>query len=373
MNTMLPVLRRSAVEAAAQCLYRYDAIWNKGADDMSDPAMRGIAFHACANRYIRKLVEKQVPQDQEESHLAFLEGIADVERLPARLVPEVRDLFDRWAENFDLDVSQYVASEERTDRSEQTFTPDLVLARPNELEIIDFKTFWVPLTEVQAKADFQARWYIRNAHIQWPRFAVYRFTFSFVRLGKHVSVTFNETELDQLAREVDAVMARIHRAAQTGIWPATPGEMCSFCDLACPVVDQIPVLAKRFTPEQAPKVAAWLLAAERQTKAMKKALKAYCSSHGPVSVQGVEFDNRPIAERRYPVDKLMAVLEQRKIGGAFENASEDGLTISHSALAKLFKAHPMLVSDLAPFMQSKEKWRFSARQAGESGDEGDES
>lgn len=372
-TTSLPLLRRSAIEAAGHCLYRYKRIWVDGVDDMSDYALRGIAFHACAHRYILRLVEHQLGQDQEDAEAAFLEGIASVGRLPGRLVTEVRALFDRWAEHFELDLQWFLAAEERQERSDQAFTPDLVYGRPDCLEIIDFKTFWVALTEEQAKADFQAKWYLRNAMIEWPNFPQYRFTFAFVRLGTVISIPFRPEMLTTLSREVAAVQAQIERAEDAGDWPATPGPACGYCQLKCPVVDNPLNLPKRILQvEQAQQLGGWILAGEQMIRQAKKALKGYCSSHGPVNVKGVEWDNRARMERRYPIDQVLHILKQRSIFGAFDDAAEQGLTISHSALAPLFKKFPALEDDLASIVQEKQTWRFGAKKPGGVDEEMDE-
>ena len=371
-DALVPVLRRSAIEAASNCLYRYQQIWLKGVPDTSDPAMRGIAFHACAHRYILRLVAKGLSQDMEEAHAAFQEGIASVEQIPGRLVKEVRELFDNWSEHlFELDVDAYVTSEEHQGRSEQGFTPDLVLARGHTLEIVDFKTFWVGLTEAQAKADMQARWYTRNAHVQWPNFAEYRFTFSFVRFGTSMSVTFTHQELDEANREVMAVLGTIQRAAETETWPATPGPMCAFCELKCPAVDVEPLMPKRLTTaDQAQQIAAWTAAADKVVKTAKKALKAYCAANGPVVVNGLEWNNRPVLQRSYPIADVLAALNQAGAVGAFD--APDAPTLSHSALAKIFRAFPALQTLLAPLVREKTTFRFSSRAAGQDDETEDE-
>src|SRR4030095_12974586 len=208
-TTTLAILRRSAIEAAGNCLYPYKRIWVDGIDDMSGYAIRGIAFQACAHRYSLRLVERGLGQDQEEAEAAFLEGIASVGRLPGRLVAEVRQLFDRWAENFELELPWFLAAEERQERSDQAFTPDLVYGRPDCLEIVDFKTFFVAPTLEQAKADFQAMWYMRTAVSECPSFPEYRFTFEFVVLGMSISIAFRPEMVTTLTRQVAAVQAQI--------------------------------------------------------------------------------------------------------------------------------------------------------------------
>jgi hypothetical protein len=61
-----------------------------------------------------------------------------------------------------------------------------------------------------------------------------------------------------------------------------------------------------------------ILAAETWAKTAKKALKGYVAGHGPVSVNGVVWDNRPITERKYPLDAVLKILELRGQMGAFE-------------------------------------------------------
>src|SRR5262245_12626019 len=120
----LPVMRRSAIQAASNCLFRYDAIWRQGTPDNSDPALVGIAYHACVHSYIQRLVAANLPADYEEARAAFTEGIGRAQP-PARLVPEVRDIYKWWAEHFQLDIKNFLAAEERQDAG--GFAPDLVL------------------------------------------------------------------------------------------------------------------------------------------------------------------------------------------------------------------------------------------------------
>ena len=373
--TVLPILRRSAMQTAESCLYRYKKIWVDAVPDQSDLALKGIGFHSCAHRYIERLVAEQLQADEEEAKAAFVEGIAAA-LTPAHLVPEVRAIFMPWAEHFGMDLPWFLAAEEhQIGKTDQTFTPDLVYGRPTGLEIVDFKTFWHPLTDVQIRGDFQARWYMFNAMRIWPNFPKYTFTHSYVRFGKQISVDFTQADFETFSHEVEAVAATIAEAQARNDWPATAGKECAFCELRCPLADNPAIVPKRFTlPQQAITVASWILAAETQLKTAKKALKAYCAANGAVDVQGIEFDNRPVMQRTYPIEDVIRILQARSIFGAFDkdNPAAGGLTISHSALAKLIKAFPQLETDLLPFQQTKETYRFSAKKPGV-GDDEDES
>jgi len=363
MGTTLPVLRRSAIQSAKSCLYRYNQLWNLGVPDDNEYSLRGIGFHSAAHRYIRSLVDAGLPSDEDLAKLAFVEGIATA-LTPAPLVPEIHGIFTRWAELFQLDLDAYIGAEEhqRTD-TEHTFTPDLVYARPDGLEIVDFKTFFHPMTEVQVRDDWQARWYMFAARKVWKNFPSYRFTHSYVRLGKLTSVVFGPNELDGFTEEVAAVAAVIQEASERNEWPATPGEECRFCQLQCPVVDNAAMKTKRLVGlSQAQKAGELILAGEQLLKTAKGALKAYVAVNGPVSIQGMAFDNRPVLVRTYPIAEVLKVLTARNIAGGFE---QEGLTISHSALSKLFKQFgEALEKDLLPFQQSKTTYRFSAKKPG---------
>lgn len=368
MTQSLRIYRRSELEAikpstdSSGCLYRYDKIWNQGYDDTSDPALVGIAFHAINHAYMLKLLDAKLGQDEELAHEAFVEGIATAQT-PSRLVPDVRNVWDWHAESFELALERFVAAEERGQTGDTGFTPDLVLAHPerNSIEVLDFKSGWhPPLTEAELKGLFQARFYSRYAQERWPHFSSYEFTLVAVRFRKAVTVSYTPAELDQVELEVRAAIATIQEANKTGQWPATAGPSCHFCELACPLVDQAVTLPKRLTPQQYQQLGAWLLVAEKQLKSAKKLMKASCAAYGPLEVNGVVWDNRPSVSRAYPIGPLLDVLQLRGVMGAFE--ADQGYTLSHSALSKLFKQFPDLEKDLASVVQSKTSYRFSAKQ-----------
>lgn len=373
MSTMLPILRRSAMQTAESCLYRYKNIWVDGVPDHSDLSLKGIGFHSCAHRYIERLVDAQLQADEGEAKLAFVEGVASA-LTPAHLVPEVREIFLPWAEHFGMDLQWFLLAEEhQIGKTDQTFTPDLVYGRPTGLEIVDFKTFWHPLTEVQIRKDFQARWYVYNAMRLWPNFPKYTFTHSYVRFGKSISVDFTPGDFETFADEVEAVAASITEAQRRNEWPATAGAECAYCELKCPLADNPAIVPKRFTlPQQAVTVASWILAAETQLKTAKKALKAYCGVNGAVNVQGIEFDHRPVVQRTYPIDQVMAEMQTAGVDKDAETLGlGSGLTISHSALAKLFKSYPDLEKALLPHQASKTTYRFGPKKPGFGDDEDD--
>lgn len=362
MPQALRVFRRSELEdVSAGCLFRFNKIWNEGAPDQSDLSLVGIAGHAISHLYLHKLVEAHQTQDAELADQSFVEGIA-TSLTPSRLVPEVKHVWQFFAERFELPLERFVASEERTQTGQVGWAADLVMANPerNELEIVDWKWgFSPPMTEDALRMLFQARVYSRAAMDRFPGFHQYRFTLHAVRWGKVVSVVFSQSDLDSVETELSAAIATIQHAEATNDWPAVPGPACAYCQLECPVVsDQRNHPIRLTTREQAELVAGWLLPTSAAVSAGKKALKAYVSTNGPVNVNGIVWDNYPTEIRTYPLPRVMDAFTARNIGG-FED-----LTLSHSALSKAFKQFPKLEEDLRPVVNSKTSYRFLARKPG---------
>lgn len=362
----LTLYRRSELQAIDEgCLARYKAIWLDGIDDVSDPALIGIGFHKVKYLYIQLLLEAQTISDGELATRAFLEGVA-LAQTPSRLIPELKRLWDWHVETFELALERYVTAEEKQIAGAVVFTPDLVEASPDgqELEVHDDKSGWhPPLSEDELRHLFQARVYAYYAMRRWPHFARYRFTLHAVRFNKVVSVVFSHAELESIETELTAHIATIEQAKLTNEWPAVAGPACHFCELKCPLVDNNLVLPKRLLGvQQAQQAGAFLLAAEPMIRSVKKALKGYVAVHGAVDVHGIAFDNRSIVSKSYPADVVVKALAEAGAAGAFDDAADLGLTISHSALKKLFKRFPLLEETIGPSAIEKETWRFGAKQ-----------
>lgn len=375
MTTELKVYRRSELEAIASgCLHRYRALWIDGVDDSSDISLIGSGFAKIKHLYVMRLVERRLSRDAEEAEAAFIEGAA-ITQTPAHLLPELRRLWQFHAEKFDLDVSRFVLAEERADTGGVAWAPDLVLAHPssNSLEIVDDKSGWsVPPTETELRENFQARVYSRYARDRWPNFSAYVFTLYAIRFNKRVTVSFSQSDLDAVDTEIQAAIATIELAKAANEWPAIPGPACRFCQLACPVADQKITLPKRLTLEQREPLAGWMLVAEKQVKALRKLLKESVSTHGPIDVNGVVWDNRPSESRSYPIDALLEAFRKLKIDRQAPEVLAAGgdLTISHSALTKVLKLYPELEHLLEKSVRSKTTFRFTAKKPGD--DEEDE-
>jgi hypothetical protein len=321
----LPVVhRRSAIEAFA-CPRRYKALYIDGVPDESDPARRGSAFHAAAQRYIQALQQRKLTSDLELAQLALTMGLAET-ITPPHLAHEVTDLFWRWAESFELDLDALLLVEEKQrDDQGHSWTPDLVYAFDDVLEIRDWKTHFAIFSDARAAAEFQAKWYCWQARKLWPGFSRYRIVFVFVRYGIDVSAEFDVPELEYFETSVQGIVAAIRHAGDTNVFPAIPGASCSVCSLTCDVAEhpeRVPLrLISRASAERALGVKLAMTAALRNIDA---ALQAYCTEHGAVTCNGMEVAHRPASKQEFPADGVYQVLHDAGIPPRF--------TVSKSAL-----------------------------------------
>lgn len=351
--------RRSALEAFDGCPFRYNAIYNEGAEDKGDEANRGIAFHEIAFRYIDRLAQARTPMDAEELSLAISEGIG-LSNCPTALLDEVNELAGRWGSSFELDLDAYLTAEERQESDRFTWIPDLVYVRPTHVEILDWKTFYKGFTETQARKEFQARFYLVQALEIWPGFPEYWFTFVFVRLNYRVTIKVKPDEIESWKPQIEGILAGLEAAERSGVWPAVPGSHCGLCRLACPIVDNPARLPVRLIDvAQRDTAAGEILALEQRIKALKKALGAYVTKEGPFVLNGQLFQQAQTEAVTYPAGSVLKLLKEAA------GIDPDSLTLSKTAVGKSAKGlNPDNQAALAKLAITKTGWRFGHKKAG---------
>lgn len=361
MTTLVPVEHRRSAFDAFNCPRRYKALYIDGVPDESDAARRGSAFHAAAARYIGALRRVGRSEDYELAAAALRDGIAE-SVTPAHLVTEVESIFWRWAETFELDLQALLVVEERQrDADGFTWTPDLVYAHDDLIELRDWKTHWKPFTEDQAHKELQAQWYVWQASKLWPGFQRYRIVFVFVRWGVEVSAEFDQADIDQIEARIDAIAGAIREAAARDEWPAIPGQQCSYCSLSCPVADHPDRVPLRFvTRADAERAGALKLALDRAATQVDQALRVWCDAHGPLLVGGMEIGFRPSEKVTFPAAAAVDVLRAHEIPA-------DDVTLSKSALRRYLttKKFAYVREALEALACVKPGSRFGAKKAGE--------
>lgn len=370
MSTIIeaPTYRRSAVEASA-CLYRYRALYVEGVHDESDPSRRGTAFHLAAEKYIDALVSARLTSDAELAAWAVRSAIVEC-LLPGHLVPDVRALFLRWAERFELDLDAVLQVEWATITTHKgrafAWKPDLVYATDDGILIHDWKTHFAAWSEVEARAMFQTRFYLAMARREWPGQPRYRLRYVFPRLGTFVEVSFDEADLDAIEHEIEARLAVVDEAHAREEYPATPGPHCGWCRLKCPIAEGADgMIPTRI--DDAPEfstLAAEYLATKQRLSQVQKALRSYVVANGPATVHETRIAVAPRVSVRYPVHAVKHAAEAR-------NIVLPDLTVSRRDIASVLRM-PGMTEALAVSEIKKTSYVFTATEVVDEATFGDE-
>jgi len=357
--TTVPLMSRSALEAA-QCGWRYRAIYVQGMKDDSSFSIRGTTLHAVHKHYVRRLALTGMQADHEEAQAAFQAGVAEV-GTPPDLIPECFEIWTRYAQKFQLDLAAYHSAEVRVKRSDAdvpyTFIPDMVYAhaQADVLEVVDLKSYYVACSDAQARELFQTRMYVWCAMQEFPGFRTYRMTYSFMRLNKFASADFAVESFGELDEQIRAAEASRRRRHETDDWTALPGEQCAFCHLRCPVMDDPDRSHVRvLTPESFEDVAGSKIVLEKKLRAMTKAVKGFSTVKGPVTVNGETFGFFVTQSVSYDAGKVADAIR--------EMGEEPSFRVSANSLKADLKRLPALAAELVDCLPiTKEKPRYAHR------------
>lgn len=333
-------------------------------EDKGDESQRGIAFHEIAFRYIDRLARLNLKADAEEAALAYQEGIA-LSQVGPHLLKDVNKLWERFSANFELQPHAYLMAEERQETDRFTWIPDLVYIFPNRVTIKDWKTYYKGLTPEQARNEFQLKFYLLQAKDIWPGFQEYEFVFVFVRLGFEVSIVMRPDDVEAFRPEVEAITLAMDEAARTGNYPAIQGSHCGLCRLKCPLADNPYKLPARLqTVKDAQAAFGRVLSLEQELKALKKALKAWCMTEGPLYYNGQEFIHLSNTSRKFPAAAVIDFLRERGTDESLIAA----LMLSKSSLGDFAhpkRSSPAILEMLQDIERATMKWTFRHRKAGE--------
>lgn len=349
--------RRSDLETFDGCPFRFNEVVNNGVDDQSDEAKRGVAFHIMALIYIKLLARAACSMDYELAKQAYVQGLR-MYPLPTHLLQDVSNLWRRHTASFELDLDAYFAAEQQQQTRRFKFIPDLVLIYPMHLVIWDWKTYFRALSEVQARREFQPKFYLWQALQLWPGFAKYTFVFVFVRFNVRVELTYTPEEIEAFGPEIEGIVQGLEQAEIDGKWPAIPGSHCAVCRLNCPIADNPKLLPVRLgTPQEAVTVGGEILVLEKRLRTLRKALSGYCSIDGPVAVGGQVFAHSAYPMKRYPAKPAIEICED-------QGFIMDGATLSRSGLG--FAKFPLPVADrLAAIEIHTKRAKFGHKKLGE--------
>lgn len=314
MKPLIERRRRSAREVFSQCRARYKGEYLDGLSSDSLVARRGSTFHKAREHYIRELWRTQQAADFELAAAALAQALIELP-IPYAEEQDVRDLWARWTERFELPLQQFVAVE--TDKLTAFSTVlryDLVLVpSPDTLLIDDAKTSYQVPSEDALEHGFQANFYLTAARLLFPGFLRYAMRFDYIRHNAQITVELTASELDVCEAAILTQDAAMALAESTQTFPATGGAHCGYCTIDCPLVDHAAYQRSRCNSDTDAMLVADEIAALSQGIAQRReALRSYADQHGPIESSGVRWAHWPQAKTTYPAQAVIAVLDQAK-------------------------------------------------------------
>lgn len=352
-----PALSRTALEHSQSCPYRYQQLHIVGLREHSEPAERGRVFHDAAHAYGRLLWQAKASHDYDQGRIALRTSLIR-NNTPVNLHREITLLFNKWMRGFVLDLAAYLLSEELLVFKRLRYRPDLVYAFESVLEVHDFKTWYVGMTEVQARREFQTRFYLALASVIYPGFPRYRMVYHFVRVGTSVTVDFTPPQLESVLDEIRSAVLAEHQMRERDDFPARPGQHCGFCQLECPEIDHLQRAPMRVRDEaEAKQLAGETLPLQKGLRERRKALKAWAASHGVLHVNGMDFANWRQSMQRFRLGDVLAILYKHGV------VDVEDIELTRGEIDRWLD-DPRIGPELDQVGYSRDRWVFRAKKGG---------
>jgi hypothetical protein len=356
---MLPISerrRRSAREWFANCRHAYAATYVHGLTTDSNATRRGSCFHDARHRYINELWRKQYVSDHELAQIALTQACVE-HPLPYDEWQDVRDLWARWSERYELNLTTFFSVEQAI---AGPFGADLRLDEvhvpgPDTIRAIDAKTWWRIPSQAEMVESFQTRYYLAAMRRVFPGFRRYEIQYEIVRYSTLSEViTADDGDLDEFEEYIAEQDISMASAEESADYPATAGAHCAYCVATCPIVDHPFGGARRVDSHECAGGVVRVLAALHHTvEGLTAILRGYSEQHGRVESGGIEWAFRPTERHVYPAQAVLDVLEQH--GTPFK------LMLSGTAVKPLLtskKKYAHLADDIRALAQTKVTTKF---------------
>ena len=363
-----PVLRQSTLSTFDECglLSLFDRRYRWGVYDIAESG-RGTIWHRAAAKMMREMAANLDPNEDPsavrievdvalaimlETLLQADVPIEDQVNVPMREVHDLMWMTKKFAKENTWNIAGLVDIEQPLrwtvhypDEAGGSVarrisgTLDVLMAEGEYLErgiVVDWKTGWwlPPPSEISESGFFQQRFYallgMRN-HQSLTSVTLREF---YPRYSQSREATLYREQLDEIEDTVAALAHRFDRSVQEGVWHPSPGNHCSYCPrpTACPIFPTARRKGMIASAEEAERIAAQILVAEKAIKQDKEALKAWTGQHGAVPVRDgkanrvyghrvqrrVERPTREQMERAIQTGETLDDLYRETIGTRFD-------------------------------------------------------
>ena len=338
---------QTRMEAAGCPLHFYHRYVAQAPGSTSDASRIGKLFHAAMDAYIRYLKDGNLDTalGYLDNHWAAIVQSEAANDVGVRAIADqALDLLTPFIASHAFPWQTIVAAERGFSYNENWKpcgwdAPEMFLRGrtdllqvydPEELQIIDWKTSRVPMTQEEAEASPQMPLYALMAFLEYPGFQIYRTKIFYVRYPNSppLEVVFTVDQMDDLKRRVidfsDGIERLIERyllflaiadeipnegpsknrrwfqnhpnqwlaplTEAAKIWEPKPCDCCAFCRYSCPIADNPDTSLLVIRDEDAARAQAErYLALEAGMAAITEALGFWTHEHGTVQVGKAKF------------------------------------------------------------------------------------
>jgi len=254
----------------------------------------GGAIHKFIELYFMHCWEKKVESDFDGAEPLIEKAFAQTAGLSSQYFDEMYQVCRTFVRNkkFDLDYTVGVEIQMAIDQygeqadwfGKNVFMRgivDYLRKHSNKVEITDWKTGFG--TDYDP---FQLKLYALMLSYKYPEVEQFDVYLNFIRNDIVKGETFYKDQLDGFKRQLRTVVQRIEKDYE---FKPTPGVACTYCSF----YDQCPAGQKEVkliqSEEQAREAVEQIALTERRLSELKKNLRAYCSTSGPISHNGIQW------------------------------------------------------------------------------------
>jgi hypothetical protein len=324
------VLTKSMV-AAMGCEHHFAAYYlsdNALLRRLSSPlAETGTQFHAYRAAYVDHLITEQRSSDAEwgaawiarHSPSEDAQGLIDRDLLTFEINPDQVmgiELFlsiDRQFQPLERSEGGTPGHRSTHPRAYLSGTLDLLLIDGSMARILDPKSGW----STSAVNDHEPQQYAVLVFAHFPQVEIVEFVWEFARLRADKRATFTREDLPEL----HATMVRAHAQMQEIARRAAEGEQlrinpfagrCSYCEITCPIREQVTRGVIDLPPIQSPadarEVAARIVVGDMWMAGARSRLRDYLGEFGPLDIGDWVAQNRVEEKTEYPLPAVLDLL-----------------------------------------------------------------
>lgn len=335
-----------------RCPYRFrEKVFRKFYEMPNPAAARGKWAHSFFEVYIRHLIATGQTRDiafAEELFTKLLAGSGDIQNkeefyfltvdYARRTEFHVENLMDA---ELAINLSWNLERVEERDKIWFRARIDLFGFEDEQTALVDdFKTSWRVIPEGELENDSQAILYAWTVFTLFPEVERVKVRFRFVRYRTLVEAVFNRDivcEIEPKLREMsDQIESRVEQGIDNdSVWPPVPGEVCTFCQIRCPLIDKLTETGQMVsTPKQAIKMAQEYIVLDKEYEQRKRLLKNWVDGNGPIEMNGKIVGYKPELRKSYDVKTILDTLM-----GMGMDVSEI-TSINSDGMKHFIKAHP---------------------------------